>query len=216
MTPEPLRHGLSSRLLARLLLALGLSVGLTGCFGFLKPAKSNARHFVLTPLPPPPSGAAPGKLAVGLGQVKVPSYLFNSSLAIRRGTNEVDYSAPSFWAERLDTGLQRVLAADLAVLLPSDQIRLSAWETADVALEVYVTVDRFDVDAKGEGNLVAWWRIMSPGGTRILKAGESRLSRPGPAPDTDPSGAVATLSALAADLSRQLVDAIHQAATTPR
>ena len=87
-----------------LLLALAACAGLTSC-GFLKPAKSTARYFVLTPLPAPaPAPAAASSLAVGLGQVKLPAYLFNSSLVVRKGTNEVEYLPSVLWAERLDTG----------------------------------------------------------------------------------------------------------------
>ena len=198
----------------RLLLALALSVGLTGCFGFLKPAKPTARHFVLSSLPAAEPAATPGgAVAVGVGPVKLPAYLFNTSLAVRKGTNEIDYLPATFWAERLDTGLQRVLAANLATLLPTDQIRLSAWQNADVSAEVYVAIERFDVDARGQGMIVAWWRVLSPGGEKTLKAGECRLVRQGPPPDTNPSGAVATLSELAADLSRQVAQAVKE--TTP-
>jgi uncharacterized lipoprotein YmbA len=195
------------------LLALVPCVALTGCFGFLKPAQSTARHFVLTSLPAPPSAATPpGKTAVGFGQVKVAPYLFNTSFAVRRGTNEIDYSSSTIWAERLDSGLQRVLAANLAILLPTDQIRLSAWQSADVSAEAYAAVERFDVDTRGQGVLVAWWRILSPGGDKTLKSGQCHFTRQGPAPDVDPSGAVATLSELAADLSRQLAEAVKEAA----
>ena len=197
--------------LARLLLALATGLSLTGCFGFLKPAKSTARHFVLTSLPAAESTAKPrGSAAVGMGPVKLAAYLFNTSFAVRNGTNEIVYLPSALWAERLDTGLQRVLAANLATLLPTDQIRLSAWQSAEVSAEVYVAIEQFDVDARGRGVLAAWWRILSPGGEKTLKAGESRLTRQGPPPDADPSGAVATLSELAAELSRQLAQAVKE------
>ena len=184
---------------------------MTGCFGFLKPARATARHFVLTPLPATgPAKVAPGALAVGVGQVKLPAYLFDTSLAVRKGTNEVEYLPTVLWAERLDTGIHRVLAANLATLLPTDQVRLSAWRSEDVSVEVYVAIERFDVDAGGHVVLVAWWRILAPGGEKVLKAGEVRLTRQGPPPDADPSGAIATLSGLVADLSRQLAQALKE------
>jgi uncharacterized protein len=188
-----------------LLLALAACACLTGC-SFLKPAKTTARYYVLTPVAATPSGS--GSLAVGLGQVKLPAYLLNTSLAVRKGTNEVEYLESAIWAERLDTGFQRVLAADLATALPTEQVRLSAWRSEDVAAEVYVTIEQFDVDASGQGVLVAQWRILSPGGEKVLKAGGSRLTRQGPSPDAGASGAVATLSELVADLSRQLAKAL--------
>ncbi len=207
------RFGLRVSGFVGLLLALALCVSSAGCFGFLKPARPTARNFVLTPLPAGPATPAPGSVAVGVGQVKIPPYLFDTSLAVRRGTNEIAYLPSVLWAERLDTGFQRVLAANLATLLPTDQVRLSAWRSEDVSAEVYVTLEQFDVDADGHGVLVAWWRILSPGGEKTLAKGEQRLARQGPAPEADPSGAVATLSELVADFSRQLAQAIKE--TTP-
>ena len=176
----PTRAGINLTHLAALLCAITLGAGLTGC-SFLKPAKSTARYFVLTPLPAGDSAtAASGSLAVGVGPVKLPAYLFNTSLAIRKGTNEIDYLPSALWAERLDTGFQRVLAANLAIVLPTGQVRLSAWKSEEVAAEAYVAIEQFDVDTAGRGVLVARWRILSPGGDKVLKVGTSRLSRQGP------------------------------------
>jgi uncharacterized lipoprotein YmbA len=201
---------------ARLLLALAACAGLTGCFGFLKPAKPTARHFVLTSLPTSEAAGAPGGgVAVGIGPVKLASYLFSTSFAVRKGANEIEHLPAAFWGERLDSGLQRVLAANLAALIPTDQIRLSAWQIEDVSAEVYVAIERFEVDASGQGEIAAWWRILSPGGEKTLKAGECRRTRQGPAPDADPAGAVATLSELAADLSRQVAQAVKETAAAP-
>jgi uncharacterized lipoprotein YmbA len=200
----------------RLLLALGLGVSLTGCFSFLKPAKATAHNFVLSSLPAAAPAAQPGSgPAVGVGPVKLAAYLFNTSFAVRKGTNEIEYLPTSFWAERLDAGLQRVLAANLASLLPTDQIRISAWQTSDVSAEVYVAVDQFDVDARGQATIVAWWRVLSAGGEKTLKTGQCRLTRQGPPPDTNPSGAVAMLSELAAELSRQVAQAVKETAVAP-
>jgi uncharacterized lipoprotein YmbA len=195
----------------QVLLWLMLCGALTGCFGILKPARSTARHFVLTTLPNP-AGAVPSTrgLALGLGQVKVAPYLFNSSLAVRRNTNEISYLPSAIWAERLDAGLQRVLAADLAILLPTDRILVSAWQKDDVAAELYVAVEHFEVDAAGEGQLVARWRIMAPGGDKLLQAGRTNLTHPGPAPEPDASGSIGTLSALVAELSRQLAAVVRE------
>jgi uncharacterized lipoprotein YmbA len=163
-----------------------------------------------------PASAPANALAVGLGQVKMPAYLFDTSLAVRKGTNEVDYLSQMLWAERLDTGFQRVLAADLAIALPTDRILLSAWQSDAVAAEVYVTVVQFDVDVSGRGVLVARWRILSPGGERTLKTGECRRQRQGALPEADASGAVSTLSELVADCSRQLAQTLQELAPTFR
>ena len=206
----PIRTGAGAvvtRIVA-LFVAITLSAGVTGC-SFLTPAQPTARHFVLSPLPAT-RPAASDALAVGVGQLKLPAYLFDTSLAVRKGSNEIEYLPSALWAERLDTGFQRVLAANLATLIPTDRIRLSAWRREDVAAEVYVTVEQFDVDASGQGVLIAHWRILSPGGEKMLKAGGSRLSRQGPPPEANASGAVATLSELIANLSRQLAQSLKE------
>jgi len=148
--------------------------------------------------------------------VKIPAYLLDTSLAVRQGTNEINYLSLVLWAERLDSGLQRVLAANLATLLGTDQIHISTWRSRDVAAEVYVAIERFDVDSNGRGVLVARWRIVAPGGDKVLKASESRLTREGPSPDTEPAGAITTLSALVADMSRQIAQAIADTMSTSR
>lgn len=199
-----------SLLAFRLALALVAVASLTGCFGLLKPSKAVTRQFVLTSLP---AAAAPAgnsnRIAVGVGQVKLPAYLLNSSLAVRSGTNEIDYLPWTTWAEPLRDGLQRTIAANLATLLPSDQIRLSEWRSDDVSVGLYVAFERFDVNVGGEAVLAAWWRVLSPGGERLLKSGETRLTRAGPPPATDPSGAVATMSDLVGEMSRQLARAVR-------
>ena len=192
-----------------LFLTLMVCACLTGC-SFLKPAPDTSRHFVLTSLPPAETvNVASGTSRVDVIHVKIPSYLFDSSLAVRKGTNEIVYPPGTLWAERLNTGIPRVLGADLSSLLPSEQIRVAVGSSEDVAREIGVTIDQFDVSSSGQAVLVAKWRILSPGGEKMLRSGESRLSRSGPAPDTDPSGAVGTLSDLIADLSRQLAQALN-------
>jgi len=183
-------------------------VCLSGC-GLLKPSGVQTHSFVLTPLPATKQSAPSVNMniTVGVGIVKLPPYLFKNSIAMRRGSNEVVYLDTSLWAERLDTGLQRVLAANLATLLPTERIRVSAWRPEDVNVEVYVAVEQFDVDDKGGGVLSAWWRIVAPG-EKVLKAEQFRGARQGPAPNVDPDGATATLSALAGELSRAIAMAI--------
>ena len=122
-----------------------MSCGFTCHVSCTKPAKSTARHFVLTPIVSDKTATETGRdLGVGIGQVRVPAYLFDSSLAVRTSTNEIVYLASVLWAERLDNGIQRVLASNLATLLPSDLVRMSSWRTEDVAVEVYLVMDATD------------------------------------------------------------------------
>ena len=205
-----MKNSFTSGVQAALFLALGICTCMTGC-SFLKPAHNTARHYVLTSLPVDERAKMnSGALVVGLGQVKLPAYLLDTSLAVRKGTNEIDYLPGTLWAERLDTGIQTALAANLRSLLPTGQIRLSAWRSEDVSAEVYVAIEQFDVDTSGRAVLVASWRILSPGGEKTLKAGDTHLALNGPTPDANPSGAIASMSELVADLSRQLSQALKE------
>jgi uncharacterized lipoprotein YmbA len=143
-----------------------------------------------------------------MGYVTIPAYLSGKSMAMRQQTNEVVYLDNTVWAERLDLGLQRVLAADLGALIPTDRVRLSVWRTEEVTAEVRVSVERFDVNSRGEAQLVAWWRVNSPGGEKLIASGKFSATRNGTSPQTDPQGAVASMSALAADLAQELARAI--------
>jgi len=188
---------------------------LTGCLN-LKPRVDPTRHFVLATLPPPAADAVHGPnpgLVVGLGPVELPGYLRSSSLAVRSSANEVRYDELSRWAERLEEGIPRVLAANLESLLAASQVRTPAWRRSDVDSELRVSIQRFDVDEAGQGQLVARWRITSPGAERMLGHGQAGLSLSGPPPGADPSGAVATLSQLLGEFGRQLA---KELATVPR
>lgn len=196
---------------AALLMTLITCCCLTGCFDFLKPAPDTTRHFVLTPLQTlATANVAPGAPGVGVGHMKIPAYLLEASLAVRKGANEIDYSRRAFWAERLDNGIPRVLAANLSSLLPADQVRLPVWRSEDVRAEIYVTIEQFDVTPAGQGVLIARWRILASSSGKTLRTGDSSLSRPGPSPQANPAGAVATLSELLVDLSRQLALALQE------
>ena len=191
----------------RFLAAAALCVTATGCFS---PHTVATRHFILTPAPV--TAAATTGIRVGVGVVKMPNYLLGNSLAVRTNAGEFVYLEGALWAERLDNGFVRVLAADLSAKIPTDQVRLGAWRPDDVAVEVYVTVAQFDVDEAGTGTLVAWWRITAPGGAKVLKSGEARLTKAGKAPATDSQNIVTTLSDLTATFSQTLAEAVREVA----
>jgi uncharacterized protein len=189
---------------ARLLLASGLWVAAAGCFS---PHTVATRRFVLASATP--TGAAPAtNMRLGVRVVGMPGYLNSESLAIRVSAIEIRYLETALWAERLDHGFERVLAADLSAMIPTERVRLGAWRTDDVALEVHVRVEQFDVDLHGHGNLVAEWRITSPGDGKVLKNGTARLTKSGKPLAGDAQNLVTTLSELATDFSRTLTEAI--------
>ena len=201
-------------------LVCGGGVLLAGCL--LKPVTVFTHRYILAPIAAsePAStpldrgqGEAPSaakQFSVGISFVKMPAYLLRSSIALRRDLHEIEYLEEAVWAERLDEGFQQTLGANLSTLLRSDRVYLSAWERDQVKLRISVNVEQFDVNTGGCGTLIARWRITAPGSEKFLKSGQSHLVRTGPAPRNKPQVIVTTLSALAAEFSRELAQTIQQ------
>jgi len=190
-----------------------ISALLSGCM--LKPVTVSTHHFALAPIPTseprPVAQTGSEQLSVGIGFVKMPSYLLRNSMAVRNGANEIEYLDDALWSERLDESFQRDLAANLADLLPSDSIYLTDWAHNQVMVAVYISVQQFDVDISGRGTLIAQWRITAPGSDVPLKSGRTRLERTGASPRGKPEVIAETLSDLAAHFSRDLAQSIREA-----
>lgn len=187
-----------------------MGICLAGC-SILFPSKGIVpRTFVLTPVaagPETPPGST--NLVVGIRLVTVPGYLSTKSFAVRKDNNEIAYPESLQWAERLDGALQQVLGADLAALIPTDQVRYSMWDPGAVAVQVDVNVAQFDVDSRGEAVLTAWWRVLSSGGA-VLSSGRFSETRKGQSPLTNAGGAVSSMSGLAGDLAQKLAAEIKR------
>lgn len=201
-----------SILVVRIILSAALCAAVAGCFS---PHTLPTRHFVLNALPPAESGP-PRDVRLGIRVGAMPEYLLGTSIVVRQSDHEIRYLETALWAHRLDKSFERVLAANLSTLVPTDQVRAGAWRVEDVTLEVHVTVERFDVDKDGKGTLIAWWRLTSPGGGKVLDSGVSRLTKTGKPLEGDPRQIVTTLGDLTADFSRALAEKVKNAPATQR
>jgi uncharacterized lipoprotein YmbA len=191
----------------RLILLTGLLISLlgSGCLK-LKPVEDPVRYFLLTPVEPhrtpatdPSATSTP--IAVGIEHVELPAYLSRPWLVVRTSPTEIRYSDYWKWGEHLDQGIQRVVAENLARHLgPAGNVYLHPWRKHSVAVELRLTVRQFDVDEHGQVQLEAQWQWE---GSRT-GSGQRVIRRSGPAPHTDPAGAVASLSEALGELSRLL------------
>jgi len=194
---------------------IGLVVA--GCVNFQQ-VTDLTRSYVLSAMPAgkPATAGSNSDLAVGLGRVDVPAYLLDTRIAVRQGSSEIEYSDYHRWAERLDKGIQRVLGVNLASLLSSDRVVLSAWQRSEVKAEVYLAVQRFECNAQGQVILEARWRITSPGGEKTLRTDHAQITRQGPVFRTDADGAVGELSKALADLSQQIATSVQSISASPK
>ena len=193
---------------ARFIFVTAVALLLAGCL--LKPSIAPVRYFVLAPVPANEPAATMEQISAGIGSVKMPSYLLRTSVAVRHGTNEIEYLEGARWGERLDQCFQRTLTANLSRLLPSDHVYSTDWAGSQAMVRVFVDVQQFDVDSQGRGTLIAHWRIQPSDGNTPLKSGTARLDRAGASPQGNAVVIAATLSELTAEFSRTLAQSIRE------
>jgi len=182
-------------------------VAMAGCKSF-RPVEDLTRYYILSPAAIASTPAAPDtNLVIGIAPVEIPSYLQSTRIAVRRGTNEIHYSEYREWAEHLNKGIQRVLAADIGILAPGVKTITSAWQSRDVKAEVHVTVRRFELDETGQATLDCEWQILSPNG-QTIHTDVSFINKKGSPLPTNPAAAVNTLSEALADLGRKIAAAL--------
>jgi uncharacterized lipoprotein YmbA len=187
----------------------GLPIALlaAGCLN-LKPVPDHTRYFILQPKAEPMNAEETRDgLSLGVAPVRLPEYLEPAWLAVRTGDTEIRYAEFNKWGEPLDRGVQRVLANNLAALLSTERIRLGAWKSADVDVELHLALQRFEADERGEVTLEARWQLRD----RNAGTGHKVIQKQGPAPGTDPAKSVETMSAALADLARAIAVDINSA-----
>jgi uncharacterized lipoprotein YmbA len=192
-----------------------VSLSLVGC-GTFSARPDPSRFFTLTAIAQPGAalvGNDSGSLAgvsVGLGPIRLPSYLDREEIVTRVSANRIDFSEYDRWAEPLDASFTRVLAQNLSVLLHTDRLVFYPWElNRRPNYQVTVQVVRFESNDRGEVQLSARWEIFDiSNNNRIpLRAGESGITRQPTASSTDAS--VAALSEALGDLSREITSAMN-------
>jgi len=192
-----------------------LSLLLGGCV--IKPSRVPTRHFVLVPIPAPKQApTTPQQPSVEVGFVKMPACLLRDSMLVRKSTTEIEYLETALWAERLDQSFRQTLAQNLSLLLVSDQAYFSSSERDRLVNRVSVNVEQFDVDTEGGGTLIAEWRLTAVGADKPMKIGQTRLTRCGLAPRGNPQAIATTLSALLAEFSQDLAQALRESAQAGR
>lgn len=181
---------------------------LAGCIGG---KSSPAKFYVLNSLPNPEAEkqvtAAEHGVAIGVGPVAIPPYLDRPEIVTRASGNELHLAEFERWAEPLQQNFSRVLAENLAVLIPTDRTAIFPWkQSTAIDYQVAVEVTRFEGYADGHSSLMARWNIVGPDGKKELVARQSSFSASANALGYE--ARVSALSRMVADLSREIATAI--------
>jgi hypothetical protein len=195
-----------SRRLARWITLVAGFALLAGCAG----RRLVPREYLLTPLASAPASADDAMFpdfALGVGPVNLPGYLQRPQIVTRRSENRLYASAAHKWAETLEGNMTRVLARNLALLLPTNRVATFPWQSPGrLDYRVAVEVNQFDRSPEDRVALDARWFITGPG-NELLAAERSAVSTP--VSGTGYEATVDAMSAAVAELSREIAAAIR-------
>jgi uncharacterized lipoprotein YmbA len=186
-------------LLAALLLALA------GCIGGTTPPSN---FYLLEPIKTLQGGrpAEPSRRSIALAPVRIPQYLDRPQMVTATAPNAFALSELNRWAERLDDGIARVLALNLSLLVPTDQVSLNAsGRNPPDTLRVAVTILEFHVDPQGQAGLTAQWTVSRGGDTLMVRQSIYRE----PASATDYRVMAGALNECLNRLSRDMAEALR-------
>jgi uncharacterized lipoprotein YmbA len=187
--------------LALLLVAVTLAGGVTGCSARLP------RTYVLSATGAPAATSPRSGPVVGVGPVTIPAYLDQTSMVVREGGGEVRLSRGHQWAEPLKDGVARVIAENLALLVPTDAVVLFPWRSPrTVTYRVTVEIFRFDGPLGGSMRLNAQWRLLDGSGKELVLRAVTLAE---PAADASYAALVASQDRLLAGVSRDIAAAIR-------
>lgn len=192
---------MNSTLLKHLAVITSMAVLLAACG-----SSPRNNHYVLTSeVGQPPTGDTP---SLGIGPIHIPEYLNRNALVFSEKGNQLEVSSTQKWAEPLESGIQRVMAINLAVSLDTQNIRYFPWEpkrTPDYGVSISV----LKLDANDDrATLAAEWRLYQPDSRETVARRITSLHLPLPDGPLLPEQIAPAYSELLGQLSQQISQAI--------
>jgi uncharacterized lipoprotein YmbA len=139
--------------------------------------------------------------------VVVPAYLDRRSILTHEPDGEVLIASSHQWAEPLKDGVTRVVAENLAAMIPTDAALMYPWRSPSVVTyRVTVEIFRFDGTLGGPVVLTARWRLLDKDGNELTLRTVTLDERP---VDATYGALVASHSHLLAAVSQDIATAIR-------
>ena len=195
-----------ARALAVLVPTLAVAVLLGGCV--LKRSKP-AQTYVLDPLAVPGS-ASPRETplgVVGVLNVAVPGWIDRPQVTGRAASGQIVTDEFARWGEPVGRGIQRVVAENLAALLPDRRVVAAPFapsQAVDRRVDIRITEAARQVD--GSVLVEARWAVLGPKGETLV---QRRSSHRASSTAAGAAGTVAGASEALAALSRDIAEALR-------
>jgi uncharacterized lipoprotein YmbA len=187
-----------------LILAALAALATAACIGGR--ASPGTQHHVLSPVietPPAATANAETLRVVGVGPVSLPAYLDRPQMVMRPTPDRIEISEFDQWGEPLRDGVTRVVAVNLARLLPESLVVTFPWRSTEkIRYQVILEVVQMDGPAGGNVALDARWRVLDRSGSEVA-ARVSRLSEPA-GTGTTAAAMSRALGVLSHDIAREL------------
>jgi uncharacterized protein len=177
-------------------------------------ASTPARFYILNTLPASetvPATVAERGPVIGVGPITLPKYLDRPQVVTRASRNQLALGEFDRWAEPLQDNISRVLAENLARLIPTDQVLLQAWpRSATLDYQVTVEVLQFDGWVGGESTLLARWSILDGAEHELFNR---MVHLHAPTGGRDYEAMVVVMNQMIETLSRDIATAIQRLAS---
>jgi uncharacterized lipoprotein YmbA len=148
-------------------------------------------------------------IAVGVGPVDFPKFLDRPQIVTRKGQNRVEVSEFHRWAGSFPGDFSRVLAKNIAALLPSNRVEIYPWEdTFSPIYQVKLEVEQFDGQLGERVLLKVTWSLVDQEGKNDLVVQNSLIEESVSSEDYD--GLVEAKSNALGTLSQAIVDEIRR------
>ncbi|MEM5295548.1 PqiC family protein [Burkholderia sp. JPY481] len=190
--------------------SLSLSIFAASCLAAcISPVAS--KFYTLSPVQiTQPSTAAEG-VAISLDPITLPELVDRPQMVVRLDPNRVSIDEFARWAEPLKNQIPRVLAADLAQLIPGAIISTYPQHADDSAYRVSVDVQTFESSAEATVMLAVLWSVRAPKQGHGV-SGRSVVSRTacGSGYDAIVSAHDMALGSVARDIAAATYSVVHQ------
>lgn len=159
-----MRSIISANRLVCLPLLSALLLPLTACIGGKTPPPKFYMLEPISAIEQEGSARAAQKPVILLKSVRIPHYVDRPQIVTATGKNAYRLSEFHRWAESLDDNINRVLAQNLALLVPAEVSSSDNTTPSEPAnFRVSVNILEFHADPNGQAGLTAQWRITRGG-----------------------------------------------------